>query len=51
MLGEIERGYLDDGDVIFVDSNIPMYLVGADHPHKGASRALLERRSRTARSS
>jgi predicted nucleic acid-binding protein len=29
--------------VIFVDSNIPMYLVGADHPHKGASRSLLER--------
>jgi uncharacterized protein len=29
--------------VIFVDSNIPMYLVGADHPHKGQSRSLLER--------
>jgi len=29
--------------VIFVDSNIPMYLVGADHPLKAASRALLER--------
>ena len=29
--------------MIFVDSNIPMYLVGADHPHKGASRSLLER--------
>jgi predicted nucleic acid-binding protein len=29
--------------VIFVDSNIPMYLVGADHPNKGAARTLLER--------
>jgi uncharacterized protein len=29
--------------VIFVDSNIPMYLVGADHPNKAAARRLLER--------
>jgi len=29
--------------VIFVDSNIPIYLVGADHPHKGRARQLLER--------
>jgi uncharacterized protein len=29
--------------VIFVDSNIPMYLVGADHPHKHEARARLER--------
>lgn len=29
--------------MIFVDSNIPMYLVGADHPNKEASRRLLER--------
>jgi uncharacterized protein len=29
--------------VIFVDSNIPMYLVGADHPNKAVSRLLLER--------
>jgi predicted nucleic acid-binding protein len=29
--------------MIFVDSNIPMYLVGADHPHKSDSRRLLER--------
>jgi uncharacterized protein len=28
--------------VIFVDSNIPMYLVGADHPNKAGARALLE---------
>ncbi len=27
----------------FVDSNIPMYLVGADHPHKVDARRLLER--------
>jgi hypothetical protein len=29
--------------VIFVDSNIPMYLVGATHPNKDAARVLLER--------
>jgi len=29
--------------VIFVDSNVPMYLVGAEHPNKAATRALLER--------
>jgi uncharacterized protein len=29
--------------VIFVDSNIPMYLVGAVHPNKDAARRLLER--------
>jgi hypothetical protein len=28
--------------VIFVDSNVPMYLVGADHPHKADARRLLE---------
>ena len=29
--------------MIFVDSNIPMYLVGAEHPNKGQARRLLER--------
>ena len=29
--------------MIFVDSNIPMYLVGAEHPNKAAARMLLER--------
>jgi predicted nucleic acid-binding protein len=29
--------------VIFVDSNVPMYLVGAEHPNKHVSRRLLER--------
>ena len=29
--------------MIFVDSNIPMYLVGAAHPHKSDARRLLER--------
>jgi len=29
--------------MILVDSNIPMYLVGADHPHKIDARRLLER--------
>ena len=28
--------------MIFVDSNIPMYLVGASHPNKDAARRLLE---------
>lgn len=29
--------------MIFVDSSIPMYLVGAEHPNKAAARMLLER--------
>jgi predicted nucleic acid-binding protein len=29
--------------VIFVDSNIPMYLIGADHPRKTDAQRLLER--------
>jgi len=29
--------------VIFVDSNVPMYLIGADHPHKRDAERLLER--------
>jgi predicted nucleic acid-binding protein len=29
--------------VIFVDSNIPMYLVGASHPHKIAAQRMLEK--------
>ena len=29
--------------MIFIDSNIPMYLVGADHPNKEVARRLLER--------
>jgi predicted nucleic acid-binding protein len=29
--------------MIFVDSNVPMYLVGGDHPHKIDARRLLER--------
>ena len=28
--------------MIFVDSNIPMYLVGAEHPNKVATQRLLE---------
>ena len=28
--------------MIFIDSNIPMYLVGAPHPHKSDSQRLLE---------
>ena len=29
--------------MIFIDSNVPMYLVGAPHPNKDAARAALER--------
>jgi predicted nucleic acid-binding protein len=29
--------------VILIDSNVPMYLVGADHPHKTNAQRLLER--------
>jgi hypothetical protein len=29
--------------VLLIDSNVPMYLVGADHPNKHAARRLLER--------
>lgn len=29
--------------MIFIDSNIPMYLVGAPHPNKTGARRLLER--------
>ena len=29
--------------MIFVDSNIPMYLMGAAHPHKTESQVILER--------
>ncbi|MDJ0863410.1 MAG: type II toxin-antitoxin system VapC family toxin [Gammaproteobacteria bacterium] len=28
--------------MVFVDSNVPMYLVGATHPHKSDSQRLLE---------
>jgi len=28
--------------MIFIDSNIPMYLVGADHPHKRDAQRLLD---------
>jgi predicted nucleic acid-binding protein len=29
--------------LIFIDSNVPMYLVGAAHPNKEAARRILER--------
>lgn len=29
--------------MIFIDSNVPMYLVGAPHPHKHEAQRLLER--------
>jgi predicted nucleic acid-binding protein len=29
--------------VILIDSNVPMYLIGAEHPHKVDARRILER--------
>jgi predicted nucleic acid-binding protein len=29
--------------MIFIDSNIPMYMIGNDHPNKNLARTLLER--------
>jgi predicted nucleic acid-binding protein len=29
--------------LIFIDSNVPMYLIGAAHPHKSEAQVLLER--------
>ena len=29
--------------MIFVDSNVPMYLIGATHPHKAEAQLILER--------
>ena len=29
--------------MVFLDSNVPMYLVGAEHPHKADARRLLDR--------
>jgi predicted nucleic acid-binding protein len=29
--------------MIFVDTNVPMYLIGAEHPHKTDAQRLLER--------
>ncbi len=29
--------------MILIDSNVPMYLVGAPHPHKADAQHLLER--------
>ena len=29
--------------MIFIDSNVPMYLVGAPHPHKIDAQKILER--------
>ena len=28
--------------MIFIDSNVPMYLIGSDHPNKRRARELLE---------
>ena len=44
MLEETERGYLGRvSAIIFVDANIPMYLIGADERYRGDARRLVER--------
>src|ERR1700692_916376 len=43
MLAEIGRGYQRGGGVIFIDSNIPMYVIGRPHPHREGAQRLLER--------
>ena len=30
-------------ELVFIDSNVPMYLIGAEHPHKADARRLLDR--------
>lgn len=43
MLEEVERGYgVSTSAVTLVDSNIPMYLVGAHHPRKLDAQRLVE---------
>lgn len=29
--------------MVFIDSNVPMYLIGAEHPNKSATISMLER--------
>jgi len=39
----ISRDVLGAESTVFIDSNVPMYLIGAPHPNKEAVRRMLER--------
>src|SRR5262245_21604197 len=41
--GDRQRLYPFGRTVIFIDTNVPMYLVGAAHAHKAGAKRLLER--------
>ena len=50
LLDETERGYLEPPAVtVFVDANVPMYLVGADHPEQGTGAGDARGRDRSRR--
>ncbi len=36
------RELLEPENTVFIDSNVPMYLIGAPHPHKETVRRMLE---------
>ena len=38
----IKRDLLEPANTVFIDSNVPMYLIGAPHPHKETVRRMLE---------
>ena len=38
----ISRELLEPENTVFIDSNVPMYLIGAPHPHKETVRRMLE---------
>ncbi len=38
----ISRDLLEPANTVFIDSNVPMYLIGAPHPHKETVRRMLE---------
>jgi predicted nucleic acid-binding protein len=38
----ISRDLLEPVNTVFIDSNVPMYLIGAPHPHKETVRRMLE---------
>jgi len=43
MLAELRVDMAGYACVIFVDSNVPMYLVGAPHPHKARRATVIEK--------
>jgi len=38
----ISRDLLEPANTVFIDSNVPMYLIGAPHPNKETVRRMLE---------